>query len=149
LAQFFTLNDERFIMPLENMTPETALFGGAGTVAGGIWLWSKLRIMLVKDSGDSSAYITMKSTLESLRDENTRLHGEVMRLQTEITRLQGVVTSLLGQLNEVNALLKQNNFLDQMAREGKVDRRKRSDNGESQFAASWTKPEPLPNLGGA
>jgi len=123
-------------MPFENMTPETALLGGAGTVAGGIWLWSKLSIMLVKDSGNSSAYITMRSTLESLRDENTRLHGEVMRLQTEITRLQGVVTSLLGQLNEVNALLKQNNFLDQMAREGKVDRRKRSDAVDSQFSAS-------------
>jgi hypothetical protein len=129
-------------MPIESLTPEQALVGGASTVAGGVWLWSKLRVMLVRDSSGSSAYTAMKATLESLHDENTRLHGEVMRLQTEITRLQGVVTSLLGQLNEVNALLKQNNYLDDMARTGKIDRRKRPDAEEQKRTVTELKPEP-------
>lgn len=118
-----------------------SLAGGLGASGVIIWAGSKLRRILSNDSTDIAAQAAMKAAMEGLRGENVRLHAEVLRLQTEITRLQGVVTNLTSQLVEVNAYMKQNSLVDQMARDGKIDRRK-----DSPYA-SWTKPEPLPDLG--
>lgn len=120
--------------------------GGIGATGAIIWAISKLRRILSHDGTDIAAQAAMKAAMEGLQGENSRLHSEILRLQTEITRLQGVVSTLTSQLVEVNAYMKQNSLVDQMARDGKIDRRKERDPFDP--FNSQTKPGPLPQVDG-
>ena len=113
------------------------VFGGIGAVGGGVWMWSKLRRMIAHDSGDAASYNTMEKTLKAVT-------AEVGRLQAENSRLHGIVSSLQLELQELRLIMKQNSQIDELARSGKIERRKR----EGMFD-SRTKPGPLPEIPGA
>lgn len=112
------------------MIDHQAILGGAGAAGAGVYIWSKMRRVLAHDATDASAHTSMKVAMENLREENTRLHDEVGRLRTEIDRLRETVTSLTTELANMSTAISRNAFEDQMAREGRIDRRKR-DNDDS------------------
>ena len=101
-----------------------AILGGIAISGGAIWTWSKMRRVLARDAVDTSAHVSMKTAMESLRDENTRLHDEVIRLRSEVNRLQTVITDLTRQIAAMNAALTSATVEDKLAREGKLERRK-------------------------
>lgn len=99
--------------------------GVLGTMGGGALAYSKVRRVLARDALDTSAHDSMKKAMESLREENSRLHDEVGRLRTEINRLQQVITDLTGQIAAMSLAMSRNSVEDQLAREGRLDRRRR------------------------
>jgi hypothetical protein len=112
-----------FTLDLENIVAMTA--GVLGTMGGGLLAYSKVRRVLARDSLDTSAHESMKKAMESLREENSRLHDEVGRLRTEVNRLQQVITDLTGQIANMSLAMSRNSVEDQLAREGRLDRRRR------------------------
>lgn len=101
--------------------------GAGGAAAAGIWAWSKLRRILAHDAVDSSAHDAMRLSMQQLRDENTRLHDEVIRLRNEVNRLQTVISDLTQQIASMSAMLARSTVEDQLAREGRLERRKRGE----------------------
>lgn len=129
----FTFNPEPFIGGV------AAAMGSAGV---GIWAWSKLRRALAHDATDTTAHKAMQVAMEGVRAENVRLHDEVGRLRGEIDRLRETVTVLTGKIADMGAALSRKAVEDQLAREGKLDRRKTR---EGAFD-SRTQPGPLPDI---
>ena len=114
-------------MQIDNLTGDhMAIASGAGAVAGFVLIWSKMRRILASDATDTSAHQSMKIAMENLRSENARLHEEVVRLRDEIDRLRETVITLTSKLADMSTTLARNAFEDQLAREGKLERRKQS-----------------------
>ena len=126
---------------MQDIQPEHIL-GSVGGIGAMVWLFSKIRRMVANDSTDITAQKAMQATMEQLREENGRMHDEVSRLRGEVNRLQEVITNLTGQIAAMSLAMSKNSVEDQLAREGKIDRRRR---GEGVFD-SRTKPGPLPAL---
>lgn len=99
--------------------------GATGAAGVGVWAWSKLRRVLAQDAVDTTAHQSMQVAMEGLRGENARLHEEVGRLRAEIDRLRETVTSLTSKIADMSIVLSRNATEDQLAREGKIERRKR------------------------
>jgi uncharacterized protein YlxW (UPF0749 family) len=131
-----------FSLDLENLI--AAIAGATGTIGGGMLVYSKMRRVLSHDALDASAHNSMQKAMEALRGENERLHEEVGRLRTEVNRLQQVITELTGQIATMSLAMSRNSVEDQLAREGKLDRRKTA-RGDGPYD-SWTKPAALPPL---
>ena len=113
-------------MPIENLAYDHLVAGGTGATALGglIFLWSKLRRSMSHDAADTSAHKSMQTAMEGMRAENLRLHDEVGRLRSEIDRLRETVTTLTAKLADISIVMSRNAVEDQLAREGKLDRRK-------------------------
>lgn len=111
-------------MPFDSITTEHAIAGGAGAFAGAILLWSKIRRAVAHDAADTSAHKSMQVAMEGLRAENARLHEEIGRLRTEIDRLRETVTTLTAKLADMSTAMSRGAVVDQLAREGKLERRK-------------------------
>jgi len=103
----------------------------AGTLAtgliGGLFLLgallSKFRTIWTRDSADVAVNNAQVVVVEMLRDENKRLHEQVQQLQQEVAKLQMIVSNLTTKLTQFEITKDQQSQLDQLAREGKLDRR--------------------------
>lgn len=111
-------------MPIQDITTEQALVGGTGLLAGGVLMWSKIRRVLARDAVDTSAHQSMQLAMEGLRSENARLHDEVGRLRAEIDRLRETVTTLTAKIADMSTALSRTAVEDQLAREGRLERRR-------------------------
>lgn len=88
-------------------------------------LISKFRTIWTRDSADTAVNQAQVVVVEMLRDENKRLHEQVMQLQHEVSKLQYIVAELTSKLTQFEITKDQQVQLDQLAREGKLDRRNR------------------------
>ena len=111
-------------MPIETVATEHVIAGGVGAFAGVLLLWSKIRRSMAHDAADASAHKSMQIAMEGLRAENARLHDEVGRLRSEIDRLRETVTTLTAKIADMSTAISRKAVVDQLAREGKLDRRK-------------------------
>ena len=106
-----------------DITPETlAALGGGGGFAW--WLVSKLRKSVTHDEADRTTYDVMKETVEQLGTENKRLHAVIAELQQEVAKLHLVVAELTNKLTSYSLTSENQKALDELAKEGKIERRK-------------------------
>ncbi len=111
-----------------DVTLDTVIGGVAGATGAagiGVLMFSKLKRMLAQDATDTVAHQSVQLAMEGLRAENARMHDEVGRLRAEIDRLRQTVTELTSKIADMGMVLSRNAVEDQLAREGKIDRRKR------------------------
>lgn len=98
------------------------LVGGGGLG----WLtFKKLLSTVSKTEGETTAYEAMQSTVKTLQDENNRLHKTVMELQSEVAKLHVVIAELTNKLTSLSISSENQKVIDQLAKEGKIDRRNR------------------------
>lgn len=86
-----------------------------------------------------------QSEKAAFQSEIARIHAESARQQqafeAENTRLHILVSSLQSQLDKVNEALRKNDHLDDLARKGVIDRRRREGIFDSR-----SQPGPLPDI---
>ena len=111
----------------EWMNDNPASIGGgfaAALFAVGLLL-SRFRALWSKDASDAAANGAQVAVIEMLRDENERLHAQVLKLQQEVAKLQLIVAELSTKLTRFEISKDQQDALDQMGREGRIERRRK------------------------
>jgi len=112
---------------MQSLTADTGTLTAG--IMGGLFvigaLISKFRTIWTRDSADTAVNQAQVVVVEMLRDENKRLHEQVMQLQHEVSKLQYIVAELTSKLTQFEITKDQQVQLDQLAREGKLDRRNR------------------------
>lgn len=110
---------------MQSLTADTGTLTAG--IMGGLFvigaLISKFRTIWTRDSADTAVNQAQVVVVEMLRDENKRLHEQVMQLQQEVAKLQIIVSNLTSKLTQFEITKDQQLQLDQLAREGKLDRR--------------------------
>ncbi len=106
---------------------------GGGWAAGGIGLafaFSKLRSVMAGDSASAAAASAQQAAsaaqqaiIEQLQKENERLHKSVIELQQQVAALQTLVADLTNKITRAEITEEQKRVVDQLAREGKIERR--------------------------
>lgn len=100
----------------------------AGSIVAGLFVLgavlSKFRTVWTHDSANVAANAATTTVIEMLRNENERLHSQVLALQGEVAKLQTLVAELTARLGKFEINQDQQEKLNQMAREGKLERRK-------------------------
>lgn len=103
---------------------------GLGWAAGGaglLWVISKLRVMFASDSTSIAISTAQQVIIEQLQKENERLHASVSELQQQVVALQTLVADLTNKITRSEITAEQQQTIDRLGREGKIDRR--SDRG--------------------
>lgn len=108
------------ILPQEIGTISAAILAALFVIGA---LISKFRTIWTRDSSDVAVNQAQVVVVEMLRDENKRLHDQVQQLQQEVAKLQMIVSSLTARLTQFEITKEQQMQLDQLAREGKLERR--------------------------
>lgn len=107
------------------------------TIAGGIiaapLLISKFRAIWSKDGAEAAIGTSVKEMLttltaanKELKEENEQLHKQINELRNEVTKFQMLVADLTHQLTKLTLELETNKRIDELARTGQIDRRKKS-----------------------
>jgi len=108
------------------ITSDTLMTIGGG--GGLLWyLFHRLRNVTVKDKVEADAYMVMQKTVETLQAENNRLHTTVLELQQEVAKLHIVIADLTQKLTTLSIASENQTIVDQLAKEGKLDRRQRKE----------------------
>lgn len=116
--------------------PVDASNGTVAAIISGVlavpFLFSKFRSMWSRDSADSAVSNAVKEMLDNLtqinkelREENEDLHDQVNELRNEITKLQMIIAELTNKMTSLTLNHETNKRLDELAREGKIERRSR------------------------
>ena len=96
------------------------IVGGSGI---GYIILKKFATMVTKQEGETSAYEALQGTVKVLQDENARLHKTVIELQQEVAKLHVVIAELTHKLSVLSISSENQKVIDELAREGKIDRR--------------------------
>lgn len=111
---------------IEIVQNEVGSLGGALIAAVFVLgaLLSKFRVLWNRDSNEAAVAAAQTAIVEMQRQENTRLHEQVLSLQQEVAKLQVLVAELTNKLTNYEFRYEQQKQIDEMARLGKVERRK-------------------------
>lgn len=103
---------------------------GVGYAAGGagvLWVVSKLRVMFAGDSTAVAVSAAQQAIIEQLQKENERLHSSIIELQTQVVALQALVADLNNKITRSEITAEQQQTIDKLGREGRIERRARKD----------------------
>jgi len=103
----------------------------AGTISGAIiaalfilgGLLSKFRVWWNKDTTEANIAAATTAIIQSLRDENQRLHQQVMQLQQEVSKLQVIISELTVRQTHLQIREEEALKASALAKQGLIDRR--------------------------
>jgi TolA-binding protein len=113
-------------------TSNTTLASIVGGIFAAPFIISKFRAIWSKDGAEAAVGTSIKEMLTTLTDankelkeENEELHKQINDLRSEVTKFQMLVADLTHQLTKLTLELETNKRIDELARTGKLDRRKK------------------------